>query len=247
MNLRLASPFHLHGVGPAYTWKLALCNIQTIGELLEHKNIDELSETSGIPYKVLDKIRLKARAIVNNEVIQLESFKMPDKEFIYLDIETVPKWNKVWLIGLMVGDEFIQLYAKDYDDEKRILSEFIEIIDSYREQFLVTWTGFDTRVLNKRLDFHGLPASLLNMLGHVDLNMKIWRSFIFPTRGYGLKKIGYYLGYPFRNPSLDGLIVSSQYQSHIERKEDLDSRIFSYNEDDVKVLPFIEQWGREYT
>ena len=34
MNLRLASPFHFHGVGPAYTWKLALIGIQTIEELL---------------------------------------------------------------------------------------------------------------------------------------------------------------------------------------------------------------------
>jgi predicted RecB family nuclease len=235
MNLRLASPFHLHGVGIAYTWKLALCNIQTIGELLEHNDINELSETSGISNKVLGKIQLKARSIVNNEVIQLEPFQMPNKEYIYLDIETVPKWNKVWLIGLLVGDEFIQLYAKDYDDEKRILSEFNEIIGNHRDHFLVTWTGFDTRILKNRMDFHGLPISVLNMLGHVDLNLKIWRCFIFPTRGYGLKTIGSYLGYPFRNP-----------KNYIERGDALDSRVFIYNEDDVKALPFIEQWATQH-
>ena len=84
------------------------------------------------------------------------------------------------------------------------------------------------------------------MLGHVDLNLKIWRCFIFPTRGYGLKTIGSYLGYPFRNPRLDGLIVSSQYQSYIESGDALDSRVFDYNEDDVKALPFIEYWANDY-
>jgi predicted RecB family nuclease len=71
------------------------------------------------------------------------------------------------------------------------------------------------------------------------------RSFIFPTRGYGLKRLGGFLGYPFSNPHLDGLTVSTQYQDHIERGDPLDPRDFVYNEDDVKVLPYIESWARE--
>jgi len=217
MNLRLASPFHLHGVGPAYTWRLALCGVETIGELLEHRDLNGLSESSGIPLRVLRMMRLKARSIVQDEVIQIAHFWMPEKKPIYLDIETVPKWDKVWLIGLLIDDEFTQLYASDYDDETRILSEFNEILSQYRDRFLVTWTGFDTRVLRKRMYVHGLPLSYMNMLGHVDLKLKMRRCFIFPTKGYGLKRIGKFLRYPFKNPHLDGLAVSSQYQDHIER------------------------------
>jgi len=29
------SPFHLHGVGPSYTWKLAMSGVDTIQEILE--------------------------------------------------------------------------------------------------------------------------------------------------------------------------------------------------------------------
>ena len=148
MNLRLASPFHLHGVGSAYTWKLALSGIQTIQELLDYNDLNELSESSSIPFKVLSMIRLKARSIVNDEIIQIASFWMPRMESIYLDIETVPKWDKVWLIGLLIDDMFIQLYANDYDDEVRILSEFNEILSQYRDRFLVARAQSSIKCLN---------------------------------------------------------------------------------------------------
>jgi predicted RecB family nuclease len=243
MNLRLASPFHLHGVGPAYTWKLALSGIQTIQELLDYHDLNKLSESSSIPFKVLRMIRLKARSIVNDEIIQIAPFWMPRKEPIYLDIETVPKWDKVWLIGLLIDDDFIQLYATDYDEEGSILSKFNEMISQYRDRFLVIWTGFDTRILRKRMEVHGLPLFYMNVLGHVDLKLKMRRCFIFPTRGYGLKRVGKFLRYPFKNPHLDGLAVSSQYQGHIERDEDLSPEVFEYNEDDVSALPYIESWA----
>lgn len=243
MNLRLASPFHLHGVGPAYTWKLALSGIQTIQELLDYHDLSELSESSSIPFKVLRMIRLKARSIVNDEIIQVAPFWMPRMEPIYLDIETVPKWDKVWLIGLLIEDMFIQLYARDYDDEVRILTEFNKIISQYRDRFLVTWTRFDTRVLRKRMEVHGLPLSYMNMLGHVDLKLKMRRCFIFPTRGYGLKRVGKFLKYPFKNPHLDGLAVSCQYQDHIERGDKLNPEVFEYNEDDVSALQYLESWA----
>jgi predicted RecB family nuclease len=222
-----------------------MCNIQTIGEILEFKDLRELSRLSGISPKVLGKIQLKARALVNHEIIQLEPFTMHSEKLIYLDIETVPKWDKVWLIGFLIDGEFTQLYAEDYDDERRILSEFLKIIGSYRENIFVTWTGFDTRVLRKRMQVHGLYAGPFRRLGHVDLKYEIRRSFIFPTRGYALKRLGGFLGYPFSNPHLDGLTVSTQYQDHIERGDPLDPRAFVYNEDDVKVLPYIESWARE--
>jgi len=204
-----------------------MSNIQTIQELLDYEDQDELSETSGIPLKILRLIQLKARSMVNNEVIQLEPFWMPKRKPIYLDIETVPKWDKVWLIGLLIGNEFIQLYASDYDDEKRILTEYNQIIRNHGERCLVTWTEFDTRILKKRMKLHGLPVSILNALSHVDLKLKIRRCFIFPTRGYSLKRLGTYLGYSFVNPHLDGLAVSSKYQDHIESGDFLDREVSS--------------------
>ena len=246
MNPSQRSPFHLHGVGPSYTWKLAMSGVDSIQEILDHRNLEKLSEETSIPYKTLRMIRLKAKSIVNDNIIQIAPFWMPEKEPIYLDIETVPKWSKVWLIGLLIDEKFIQLYAEDYEKEEGILSEFNDIISQYKNRFFVTWTGYDTRVLRKRILFHSLSASYLDALGLVDLKLKLRRCFIFPTRGYGLKSVGKYLRYPFKNPHLNGLDVSNQYQSHIEKGIPLSSKVYEYNEDDVSSLPFLEGWARDY-
>jgi predicted RecB family nuclease len=247
MNLRLASPFHLHGVGPAYTWRLAMSGVETVGEIVDHRCLDELAEDSRIPITVLRNIQLKAESLVNNKVIQVEPFWMPQRKPIYLDIETVPKWDKVWLIGLLIDNEFAQLYAESYDEEKRILEEFLGILQRHRDGFLVTWTGFDTRVLKKRLTIHGLDWESRHSMEYVDLKYKVRRCFILPTRGYGLKRVGGLLRYPFKNPHLDGLTVAYSYQDHIEHGDSLDQKVFEYNQDDVMALPYIERWAHRST
>jgi len=241
---RQESPFNLHGVGPLYTWKLAMSGVETIQEILDYHNLEELSRASTIPYKVLKMIQLKADSLVNDKIIQIAPFCMPKKDPIYLDIETVPKWSKVWLIGL-IYDEFIQLYAENYD-EARILIEFNELIKEYKDRFFVTWTGYDTRVIRKRLLYHRLSTYALDTLGLMDLKLKMRRCFIFPTRGYGLKSVGKYLRYPFKNQHLDGLAVSNQYQDYMEKGASLDASVFEYNEDDVSALPYLEGWAYDY-
>ena len=63
MALSLQSPFHLHGVGPSYTMKLAISGVETICELAALDNLEELSDESTIPVSILRKIQLRARAI----------------------------------------------------------------------------------------------------------------------------------------------------------------------------------------
>ena len=36
---RSQSTYHIHGVGPSSTWKLAMCDIQTIGEMADHADL----------------------------------------------------------------------------------------------------------------------------------------------------------------------------------------------------------------
>jgi predicted RecB family nuclease len=79
---------------------------------------------------------------------------------------------------------------------------------------------------------------------NVDLRKKVRKSFVFPTRGHGLKSVGSFLGFPFRNKGFNGFKVALGYQRHVEEmSQSLSRRYFDYNEDDVRVLPFIEQWA----
>ena len=106
MALSFQSPFHLNGVGPSYTMKLAISGVETIGELAALDNIEELAVESTIPMSILGKIQLRARALVNNEVIQIRPFRMSSQKLLFLDIETTLRDRMVWLIGFMAENSF---------------------------------------------------------------------------------------------------------------------------------------------
>jgi predicted RecB family nuclease len=74
---------------------------------------------------------------------------------------------------------------------------------------------------------------------HVDVCQQVKECFIFPNQSYALKDLASFLGYKFKYPELCGLLVALEYHRHIQDKTPLDPRLFEYNEDDVKALPFI--------
>jgi len=240
MTLRHQSPYHIHGVGPAYTWKLAMSNIHTIGDLLDCLDLPHLSEESHISQGLLTKAQLSTRSIVDNEIIQTAPFETPENP-VYYDIETSLSCDKVWLIGLLIDGELHQLYADDWSEEKCILETFTDILQRFPENTLVSYSGtrFDSRALLNAMKRHKVNHEPFRLKAEVDLCTRIRRSFIFPTRGYGLKELGSYLGYPFGNPSLDGHRVAEQYERHVKDGVPLDPRVIEYNGDDVKVLPYI--------
>jgi len=242
VTLRL-SPFHINGVGPSYTMKLAICGIETIGELLGFDNLEGLSQESTIPISALENMRVRARAMVENRAIQIRPFTLPKGDRLYLDIETTLQERIVWMIGFMADNRFQQLYADDYDDEKLILDVFSSLLEKHSDRVLVTWSDFDRRVLCERMRHHRVYRGHLVGMINLDLRRKVRDSFVFPTRGYGLKSIGSFLGYPFKNTDLNGLKAAIEYQKHVETLNQLDNRFFKYNEDDVRVLPFIEKWA----
>ena len=238
--LRSQSTYNIHGVGPSSTWKLAMCDIQTIGELADHADLPRLSKESSISRRRLEKLQLRARSIVNRETIQTAPFQ-PLGNPIYYDIETDLRCERVWLIALLIRGELTQLYADDWDQEKDILEQFMATIQGYPNHTLVSYSGtrFDSRVLMNAMKRNKLPHQPLKARREIDLCTQLRRSYIFPTRGYGLKELATYLGYPFRNPGLDGRAVAEYYQRHIEEGIELDHRVLQYNRDDVEALQFI--------
>lgn len=238
--LRSQSTYHIHGVGPSSTWKLAMCDIQTIGELADHADLPRLSKESSISRRRLKKLQLRARSIVNGETIQTAPFQPPGNP-IYYDIETDLRCERVWLIATLTHGELIQLYADGWNQEKNILEQYMTAINDLPDHTLVSYSGtrFDSRVLTNAMKRHKLPHEPFETKPEIDLCTQLRRSYIFPTRGYGLKELATHLGYTFRNPGLDGRAVAEQYHRHIDEGVELDPRVLEYNQDDVKALQFI--------
>lgn len=116
--------------------------------------------------------------------------------------------------------------------------EFLEILQKYPEYKLVSYSGtdFDYRVPIAALRRQGLSAILLESHQHLDLSYAVRNCFIFPNQSFALKELGAYLQYPFKHPDLDGMLVAFKYMKHAE---DGDREIIRYNEDDVRVLPYL--------
>ena len=60
----------------------------------------------------------------------------------------------------------------------------------------------------------GVSRALVGMVNLI-LKKKMRDSFEFPTRSYGLKSIGSFLGYSLKNSDLKGLKVAMEVQRHI--------------------------------
>ncbi len=98
--------------------------------------------------------------------------KAPAGSVAYLDLETTGLRNTpLFLIGLMYseGEELIldQLFARDYTEERAVLSFVSQLLDS--REVLVTFNGntFDVPFLADRMTFHDLPMVMPR--SHVDL------------------------------------------------------------------------------
>ena len=178
--------------------------------------------------------------MLNNETYKIAPLELPSEKLIYLDIETEPFGGRIWLIGIQIDGQFSQLYADDWGQEEEILEKFLDTIRGKPGHTLVSYSGtnFDLRNLEAATGRPGF-SPILSRFPHVDLCSRLRRCFIFPNQSYGLKDLGTFLGYPFRNPDLNGLEVALLYQNHVEKGVPLDPKVFEYNEDDVKALPYL--------
>ncbi len=231
----------IHNINPKEAKKLREYGITTLNQLIEHKNLAELAYRSKISLSTLNKYKLKAESLVNNEIYQIAPFTIPDESFIYLDIETDIKSEKIWLIGLEIDGKYTQFYADTWEQEEEILLKFVKVLKANPKVTLLSFSGtnFDFRVLKNAMERFGMDAKELTSHLHIDLCTLIKRSFIVPNQSYKLKDLGELFKYPFKHTHLDGYAAARKYLTHIEKGEPLEQEVLEYGEDDVKVLPFL--------
>lgn len=235
------SLFCLHGVGPSTNAELVHAGIRTLSDLARIKNVRKISRKSGLSEQNLKKLRLQAISVKQNKTFQILPFLFPDANPIFFDIETDTLCNRIWLIGALNRSKFSQFYADTWKDEKKILRDFLCFLENNPDSHLVSYSGtcFDQYVTQRALKRLRIDSKPFSSMPHLDLLNSLKRSFIFPTKSYGLKHLGNHLGYSFKHPDVDGLIVASTYERHIRQKTPLEKKFLEYNEDDVKALPFI--------
>lgn len=231
----------LHGIGQRRAFRFVRAGIETIPQLAKAKNLEQISQITKLPKDFVKRARLNAISVTENKILQTSEIILPQNNVIFFDIETDVPPRKIWLIGVLHDGTFTQFFAKDWKQEKSMLTDFLEFLREKQMATLVSYSGndFDRRVVCEALRRNRLGWKFFSSIPHIDLCKSIKDSFIFPIQKYALKDLCAYLGYEFKHPGMDGLYVASEYLSHLKEKRKLDSRVFEYNKDDVSVLPYL--------
>lgn len=231
----------IYGIGTIIAERLLRSGIKTVSEYVNYHNLAKLSSSTRLSQRFLKLLQLRGESLLTNKIYQFAPFKVETKNAIFFDIETDIACRRVWLIGLLVGDQFSQFYADSWDEEKEILSRFEQLLADHPDKMLISFSGtnFDYRVTLGAMQRHGIETDCLTNRSHIDLSILLRRCFIFPNQRFALKDLGSYFNYPFKYADLDGLAVALAYHKHAEDRVVLDERVFDYNADDVKVLPFL--------
>lgn len=240
------SLLNLHNVGLKKRKLLYNIGINNIDNLINFDSSQDLYG-KGLSNKTINKLKLFALSQMEKSVFKIGTPDLPIDNIIYFDIETdllqSHAKKQVWLIGIYHNGIFKKFYAKTWEQEKKILSQFLEYIYSLNNPNLLSYSGtqFDKNIIQHALKRHNLDFQFFKEQAHYDVCLEIKKNYIFPTQSYSLKEIGNYLKYKFKNDDLNGIDVAKQYIKTQGTKRILPKKIFDYVEDDVKSIHYIIQ------
>lgn len=159
---------------------------------------------------------------------------------IFFDIETTgfsPAYTQLYLIGCArrKGDTVIieQFFAESKEDEKQILSSFLELLKEYPTIITFNGIGFDIPYLKAKCDAYGLTEDFSSK-DYVDI-FKIVSSFKFLLKlpNYKQKSLESFLGI-HREDTFDGGELVNIYKEYV--KNPTEYQMFSlkqHNYEDV--------------
>lgn len=234
----------LNGIGYDKIKILKKIGVNNFDDLLAFDTSQKL-ERVGVSTQYINKLKLYALSQIENKIYKLRPVSLPNNEIVHYDIETdlTPSYRskKVWSIAVHHNSNVQRFYADTWKHENKILKEFLEYLRALENPnlFCYSGAGFDKNVLVSAFERHDLDADYFINCNHFDLCTLLKQNFIMPIKSYGLKEVGKFLGYKFKNDDLDGLYVAMRYIQCQLTGEKLPRDIFHYIDDDVKAMDYI--------
>ncbi|NTW67648.1 MAG: TM0106 family RecB-like putative nuclease [Nitrospirae bacterium] len=168
-------------------------------------------------------------------------------------MEGIPDRDFYYLIGVRVGTSQspIQhsLWANSQYDEKRIWSQFIDILSVIDRPQIIHFGSFETSFLKHMCSRYGSPSgdSIVAQSISSSLNLLsfIFARIYFPTYSNGLKDVVRYLGFNWSESEASG-INTIVWRSEWEKSHEtaLKQKLVTYNVEDCKALSFLTEFLR---
>ena len=181
---------------------------------------------------------LKALAIREQKtyVLQVPEIKQGTAS-IYIDFEGLPEENFIYLIGMLVNDNYFSFWANSKQEEEKIFLQLFELLDQYGGAVIYHYGAYETKAL-KRWKYD--CSALVNILS-------FFRSHVYPpTYTNGLKDIAGWLGFEWQDKEASGL-KSIEWRKTYENTggQRWKDQLLRYNMDDCKALARVHQWLNE--
>lgn len=234
----------LNGIGYEKVEILKKIGIKNFDDLLAFDTSQKL-EKVGVSSGYINKLKLYALSQIENKIFKLRPVPIPNNEVVHFDIETDLSLSyhskKVWSVAIHHNNKVKRFYADTLKHENKILKEFLNYLKDIENPnlFCYSGAGFDKNVLISALKRHDLDADYFINCNHFDLCTLLKQNFILPIKSYGLKEVGNFLGYKFKQNDFNGLYVAMTYIQCQRTGEKLPKDIFHYIDDDVKAMDYI--------
>ncbi len=186
---------------------------------------------------------LQALAIREQKIYLYDKVDMPSaKTKVFVDMEGDSSGSFIYLIGILVIEngeiEKYSLWANDFDDEKQIFGECIQILNGLDDAHIFYFGKYESRVFKRMLKSNP-TEKVKNLLMNKSTNILsvIYSNLYFPTYSNGLKEIGKYIGCTWSVPNASG-IQSIVWRKKWECSKDtkLKDTLIKYNLEDCTAL-----------
>jgi predicted RecB family nuclease len=167
---------------------------------------------------------------------------------VYFDVEGLPDRDFYYLIGVRIGngDLSVQhsLWADNKEDERRIWSEFLAVLNRIDNPVLIHYGSYETTFLKRMCVRYGEPTEVSSatkaIASAVNLLSVLFAQVYFPTYGNGLKEVANYLGHEWSEIGASGLhCIMWRHQWQQVRDASQKERVIGYNTQDCEALALV--------
>lgn len=198
------------------------------------------------------KYELKALSLRENKVYFTGDilFSNDDKS-IYIDFETLPEENFVYLISAVIvrNDTIIKKYsfwANDIYQEEKTFKDLFNILRQFSEYKIYHYGNFEIQELNKFNTKYFLKynSEVENIIERSHNLLEYFYEDVFaPTYTNGLKEICNYIGFKWSKNGASGLqsiVWRKQWDKSLSSK--IKNRLIAYNLEDSLALYELKRW-----
>lgn len=225
--------------------QLAVADSQSLLDTIKSNSV----KNCGLGINDIDGFKFGAKSWLTQKTLRISPCNILDKlnEYAVLDLEYTN--TDIFLIGIALCSnkhktEYIQYFAKNRADTKRILKSLCSIILENKTLPIITYAGkmADIPFIRKSVN-DKIPLSILE-LNHIDIFQVLIQYFRFPLKSHGLKEIGAYLGFDRKLPDTNGMDAMILYDGYLNSKstrtkKKIENELLEYNKEDLDATIFV--------